>query len=122
MNYARITSENVKALLRLHHMSIRQLAEEISLSASTLTDSLKSKKGIPIDSLMAIASYFDVSINALCIPNLAEQQQSDLVTDMVKAASEYQELDSYGQDLVDTVFQKELARCRACASQEQEQE
>ncbi len=41
MNYARVTSDNVKALLRLHHLSIRQLAEQISLSASTLTDSLK---------------------------------------------------------------------------------
>ncbi|MCD8125973.1 MAG: helix-turn-helix domain-containing protein [Clostridiales bacterium] len=116
MNYARVTSDNVKALLRLHHLSIRQLAEQISLSASTLTDSLKSKKGIPIDSLMAIAAYFNVSINALCIPNLVEQQQEPgLISDPAKTAAEYQELDSYGRDVVDTVFQMELARRRAMA-------
>lgn len=118
MNYARITSDNVKALLRLHHMSIRQLAEEISLSASTLTDSLKSKKGVPIDSLMAIALYFDVSINALCLPNLETQPGPS--ADFSKTAAEYQELDAHGKSLVDMVFQMELARCRASLSQEQE--
>jgi transcriptional regulator with XRE-family HTH domain len=116
MNYSRITSDNVKALLRLHHMSIRQLAEEISISASTLTDSLKSKKGVSIDALMSIADYFGLSINALCVPNLLDQGHGIMTVDLGKALSQYQELDDHGQQLVDLVFQKELERCRSTAA------
>ena len=47
MDYADITRTNIKSLMKKEHISIRKLAEIIGTSASTLTDSLKSKKGRP---------------------------------------------------------------------------
>lgn len=68
VDYAKISSDNVRLLLLHNKMSIRQLAEKINVAPTTLNDSLKSKKGITIDSLIKIADNFNVTVNDLCNP------------------------------------------------------
>ena len=58
-------SENIKHLADRHGLSIRQLAERVGVPASTLTDSLKSKRGLSIDTALKIASYFDCTVELL---------------------------------------------------------
>lgn len=111
MTYAQITSDNVRVLLARRGMSIRQLAEAVSLSPSTLTDALKSKKGLPIDQLMAVAGYFQLSLSALCTPGLGEQAEDAQNGELL--AMRYLELDDYGKALVLLVAEKEAERCRA---------
>lgn len=111
MTYAQITSDNVRALLLRNHMSIRQLAEQISISPSTLTDALKSKKGLPIDQLVAVANRFHVSLAVLCLPGLGEQEPASLQEGAL-LAQRYLQLDHYGRELVTLVMEKELERQR----------
>lgn len=58
-DYAQISSSNIRFLLTKNNMSIRQLAEKIGIASTTLNDSLKSKKGVSVDSLIKIADYFN---------------------------------------------------------------
>jgi len=46
VDYAKVSSDNVRLLLLKNKISIRQLAEEINIAPTTLNDSLKSKKGV----------------------------------------------------------------------------
>lgn len=110
MDYAKVTSGNIKKLMVKNHMSIRQLAEVIGVSASTLTDSLKSKKGVPIGSLMAIAECFGVTVNLLCDPEFDPSGSALYLQDPDSFAKKYRELDAHGRELVDFIFVKELER------------
>ncbi len=74
MDYAKASSEQIKTLMRANRLSIRQLAEQVGVSPSTLTDGLKSKKGIPIDTMIRIAAYFQTTVPALC--GVTEQQKA----------------------------------------------
>lgn len=51
-DYAQISSSNIRFLLTKNNMSIRQLAEKIGIAATTLNDSLKSKKEYPLIHLL----------------------------------------------------------------------
>lgn len=51
-DYAQISSSNIRFLLTKNNISIRQLAEKIGIAATTLNDSLKSKKGVSVDHLL----------------------------------------------------------------------
>ena len=64
--YAQITSQNVQKLIAKNGTSIREVAKIIDVPASTLTDGLKSIKGIPIDSLVKISNYFNLTVDDLC--------------------------------------------------------
>lgn len=65
MDYSQNLNQNIKLLLDAKNLSIRQLAEFIDIAASTLTDGLKSKKGIPIEHAIKIADYFGYSVESL---------------------------------------------------------
>lgn len=109
MKYARITSENIRILLKRSHVSIRRLSELLDISPSTLTDSLKSKKGVPIDQLMKIAEYFDTNISALCDPNLFADRNGDRV-DVSIFATKYSKLCDESKNLVRLIIEYELQR------------
>lgn len=51
-DYAQISSSNIRFLLTKNNISIRQLAEKIGIAATTLNDSLKSKKEYPLIHLL----------------------------------------------------------------------
>ena len=55
-----------------NNMSIRQLAEKIGIAATTLNDSLKSKKGVSVDSLIKIADYFNLTVTTFAMFHLTE--------------------------------------------------
>ena len=111
MYYADIVSQNIKKLLKAHHISIRQLAEAISISASTLTDSLMSKNGISLDTMMNIANHFGVSADMLCDKDFDVEHYSVFLEDYTAYERSYKMLDDHGRSVVDAVFRLELARC-----------
>ena len=76
-DYAQISSSNIRFLLTKNNMSIRQLAEKIGIAATTLNDSLKSKKGVSVDSLIKIADYFNLTVNDLCNVSLDRKSAQD---------------------------------------------
>lgn len=108
--YAKISSENVRLLLKKNRMSVRQLAEKIDIAPTTLNDSLKSKKGIAIDSLIGIAEYFDLTVNDLCSENFYEEYMQENIKSKDQLYKKYQELDDYGKMLVSTVLDMEAER------------
>ncbi|MBE6991829.1 MAG: helix-turn-helix transcriptional regulator [Ruminococcaceae bacterium] len=110
MDYADITRTNIKSLMKKEHISIRKLAEIIGTSASTLTDSLKSKKGICIDNMMLIAQHFGVSVDLLCDPEFDPDSRALYLQDPSMLAHRFRELDDHGKELVSFVFNKELER------------
>lgn len=65
MDYAHNLSENIKLLIDQYGLSIKKLAEQIGIPASTLTDGLKSKKGLPIETAIIIADYFGYDVTTL---------------------------------------------------------
>ena len=109
VDYAKISSDNVRLLLFKNNMSIRQLAEKISIAPTTLNDSLKSKKGISIDSLIKIADYFYLTVNDLCNPLLIDANSKD-ISESSLVINKYFLLDNHGQELVSLVIDKELER------------
>ena len=111
LDYAKISSDNVRLLLHKNKLSVRKLAEEISIAPTTLNDSLKSKKGISIDSLIKIADYFNLTVNDLCNPSLITQNSS-YTDESSLAIHKYFHLDSHGQELVSLVINEELERIR----------
>lgn len=108
--YAKISSENVRLLLKKNRMSVRQLAEKIDIAPTTLNDSLKSKKGIAIDSLIGIAEYFDLTVNDLCSENFYEEYMQDKIKSKDQLYKKYQQLDDYGKMLVSTLLDMEAER------------
>lgn len=65
MDYAHNLSENIKLLIEQYGLSIKRLAQQIGIPASTLTDGLKSKKGLPIETAIAISDYFGYDVTTL---------------------------------------------------------
>lgn len=73
-DYAQISSSNIRFLLTKNNMSIRQLAEKIGIAATTLNDSLKSKKGVSVDSLIKIAIILILPLTTFAMFHLTENQ------------------------------------------------
>ncbi len=66
MTYAEKSSEVIKQLVKEKEISITYLSEVIDVPQTTLNAGLKSKKGLPIDTLIKIADYFNMTVPALC--------------------------------------------------------
>lgn len=66
MTYAEKSSETIKQLVKDKDISITYLSEVIDVPQTTLNTGLKSKKGLPIDTLIKIADYFNITVPALC--------------------------------------------------------
>ena len=109
VDYAKTSSDNIRLLLLQNKISVRQLAEEIGIAPTTLNDSLKSKKGIPIDSLIKIADFFKITVNDLCNPFLVNFETSSLNNDAL-ILNKYMLLDRHGKDIVSLIIDKELER------------
>lgn len=108
VDYAKISSDNIKFLLIKNNMSIRQLAEKIGIASTTLNDSLKSKKGVAIDSLIKIADCFNMTVNDLCNPSLINAKYTS--TSDIMLINKFSLLDSHGREIVSLVIDKELER------------
>lgn len=106
-NYAQISSSNIRFLLTKNNMSIRQLAEKIGIAATTLNDSLKSKKGVSVDSLIKIADYFNLTVNDLCNVSLDRKSAQDEEEYNI-IYNKFKKLDSHGKELVAMIIDKEL--------------
>lgn len=111
MNIAEISSQNVRKLLSVHKLSLRQLAAQIGASASTLSDAMRSRHGLSIEYLAAIAAYFHVSLDMLCDPAFAPERSNLFSADYARFQAAYRQLDAHGKQLVDTVLALELERC-----------
>lgn len=109
VDYAKISSDNVKLLLLRNKMSVRQLAEKIGIAPTTLNDSLKSKKGVSIDSLIKIADCFNLTVNDLCNASLVDLDFSDVSND-IQTFNKYALLDNHGRAIVALIIDKELER------------
>lgn len=108
-DYAQISSSNIKLLLTENNISIRQLAEKIGIAATTLNDSLKSKKGVSIDSLIKIADYFNLTVNDLCNTALScKRSLADENLNIIQ--NKYNKLDKHGKEIVSMIIDKELER------------
>lgn len=107
MNYAEISSNNLRALLARDRISLRQLAAELGVSASTLSDAMRSRHGLSIDLLAAAAVYFSISLDALCDPAF----DSRITGSAPMGCTRCQLLDAHGKKVVDTVLTLELERC-----------
>lgn len=110
IDYAKISSQNVKFLLLNNGMSIRQLAEKIKIAPTTLNDSLKSKKGISIDSLIKIADCFNVTVNDLCEQSFAQSDNESITIDDNMLLHKFHLLDSHGKELIIMIINKEIER------------
>ena len=66
MNFAEISCENVRALLQARGWSLRRLAQQTGLSASTLSEALRSRHGLSVDALCHVAQAMGVTVEALC--------------------------------------------------------
>jgi repressor LexA len=78
VNYAKNINDNIKALLEIRNISIRQLADQITIPASTLTDSLKSKKGLPVEVAIRVANALRFSVEELSKMSTVELLTSEL--------------------------------------------
>lgn len=110
VNYAKISSDNVRLLLLQNKMSVRQLAEKIGIAPTTLNDSLKSKKGIAIDSLIKIADFFHITVNDLCDESFEVFDLSLNKMNNTVILNKYNHLDSHGKEIVSIIIEKELER------------
>lgn len=106
VDYAFISSQNIKFLLSENNLSVRQLADIIGIAATTLNDSLKSKKGVPISSLIKIANYFSISVNDLC--NEDFRKSCEFNTKETELIKKFNMLDERGQDTVLSVINQQL--------------
>lgn len=108
IDYAKISSDNIRYLLIKNNMSIRQLADKIGVAPTTLNDSLKSKKGVAIDSLIKIADCFNLTVNDLCNSSLIELKNKS--SSDIMLINKFSLLDSHGREIVSLVIDKELER------------
>ncbi len=106
VDYAFISSQNIRFLLSENNLSVRQLADIIGIAATTLNDSLKSKKGVPISSLIKIANYFSISVNDLC--NEDFRKNCEFNTKETELIKKFNMLDERGQDTVLSVINQQL--------------
>ncbi|MGN0499222.1 MAG: helix-turn-helix domain-containing protein [Acutalibacteraceae bacterium] len=109
-DYAKISSDNIRLLIIQHEISIRQLAEIIGVAPTTLNDSLKSKKGVAIDSLIRIADYFNLTVNDLCDSDFFRNNPASSSKSNYFFIQKFNSLDDYGKELVSLVIDKELER------------
>ncbi len=86
MEKAQNMNTNVKMILKQKRWSIRQLAEKLDLPASSLNDSLKSKKGLPIDIALRIAEMFGCTVEELASNDFVTQEDIPLSAIQVLAA------------------------------------
>ncbi|EQB20025.1 hypothetical protein UNSWDHB_2611 [Dehalobacter sp. UNSWDHB] len=109
MNYAKNINDNIKALLEARNLSIRQFAEQISIPASTLTDSLKSKKGLPVEIAIRVADALGFSVEQLSKLSVVELLKADLHTqikspelskDEAELLRDYRLLSTQGQEFI----------------------
>lgn len=107
MKFARTCSDNIIKLLELNNTSIRQLAISIDIAPSTLTDSLKSVKGVPVDTLIKIAKFLNIEVAMLCDPDLSYEATSLHDSNILK---KYNALDNHGKEIVDCILNKEYDR------------
>lgn len=106
VDYAFISSQNIRFLLSENNLSVRQLADIIGIAATTLNDSLKSKKGVPISSLIKIANYFSISVNDLC--NEDFRKNCEFNTKETELIKRFNMLDERGQDTVLSIINQQL--------------
>ncbi len=106
VDYAFISSQNIRFLLSENNLSVRQLSDIIGIAATTLNDSLKSKKGVPISSLIKIANYFSISVNDLC--NEDFRKNCGFNTKETELIKKFNMLDERGQDTVLSVINQQL--------------
>lgn len=106
VDYAFISSQNIRFLLSENNLSVRQLADIIGIAATTLNDSLKSKKGVPISSLIKIANYFTISVNDLC--NEDFRKNCEFNTKETELIKKFNMLDERGQDTVLSIINQQL--------------
>lgn len=109
MDYAQNLNNNVKALLEAQNTSMRQFAERLSIPASTLIDSLKSKKGLPLDIAVRVAESLGFSVEDLTKMSTVELlksqiraqiKNSDLSDDEARLLSDYRSLNTHGQEYI----------------------
>ncbi len=110
IDYAKISSDNIRALLKHYNISIKKLAETINVPTSTFTDSLKSKKGIPIDTLIKVADYFQITVTDLCNTEFLDNYNTKILPDNM-LINKYKDLDTYGKRIVNSVLEIEYERC-----------
>ena len=106
VDYAFISSQNIRFLLSENNLTVRQLADIIGIAATTLNDSLKSKKGVPISSLIKIANYFSISVNDLC--NEDFRKNCEFNTKETELIKKFNMLDERGQDTVLSIINQQL--------------
>lgn len=106
VDYAFISSQNIRFLLSENNLSVKQLADIIGIAATTLNDSLKSKKGVPISSLIKIANYFSISVNDLC--NEDFRKNCEFNTKETELIKKFNMLDERGQDTVLSIINQQL--------------
>ena len=106
VDYAFISSQNIRILLSENNLSVRQLADIIGIAATTLNDSLKSKKGVPISSLIKIANYFSISVNDLCNDDF--RKNCEFNTKETELIKKFNMLDERGQDTVLSIINQQL--------------
>lgn len=106
VDYAFISSQNIRFLLSENNLSVRQLADIIGIAATTLNDSLKSKKGVPISSLIKIANYFSISVNDLCNDDF--RKNCEFNTKETELIKKFNMLDERGQDTVLIIINQQL--------------
>lgn len=106
VDYAFISSQNIRFLLSENNLSVRQLADIIGIAATTLNDSLKGKKGVPISSLIKIANYFSISVNDLC--NEDFRKNCEFNTKETELIKKFNMLDERGQDTVLSIINQQL--------------
>ena len=106
VDYAFISSQNIRFLLSENNLSVRQLADIIGIAATTLNDSLKSKKGVPISSLIKIANYFSISVNDLCNDDF--RKNCEFNTKETELIKKFNMLDERGQNTVLSIINQQL--------------
>ena len=111
MNFAEISCENVRALLQARGWSLRRLAEEAGLSASTLSEALRSRHGLSVDALCRVAQAMGVTVEALCSPTF-DARQPQRQPGSPQAPASYALLDAHGRAVVDAVLALELDRMK----------
>jgi len=98
MDYAQKLSVNVKAVIEEQNLSIRQLAEKIGIPASSLTDSLKSKKGLPLEVAIRVADALGYTVE-----ELTRKSASELVHTHSKEQNEFSDF-SYAEKTLISKF------------------
>lgn len=110
IDYAKISSDNVKMMMDAYDLSVRKLANKIGVAPSSLNDSLKSKKGIAIDTLIKIADLFKITVNDLCNPDFSVKSSEKNQINCEQIKNKYQLLDEHGKNIVSTVLDLEFNR------------